>query len=228
MAMILNLYFLLTIALPMPVVAQDKFTIRYETKWAIKDTLRNAGGLAQATLVINDSLSCTYYPGISAEQSNWFPLGNSYLPKSSFINLITCVTLFPSVLPGYPKRLVEDGCRKGNWEIYEMMTKEVLGYKCIRATGVINGTSIVAWYAPALPAGFAPHFSPDLPGTVLEYWYEKTPYITTAIEIKKEAVDIVEPDFWKRISREDYDKMMRKRRAYPNTTNPKGITVRVL
>jgi hypothetical protein len=215
MRFILSLLFLNCIVLSG--IAQRRYTINYSTRKASYDTLRSGVILMPMQLVIRDSLSYTYYPDIPIRPGlkNTVPLGSVYWPKSTFINTSSCIQIFPFGEFDKPKKqvLVVDSCRKGDWVIYDG-TKDILGYKCTMAKGVSNGITIQAWFAPDLPVSFAPHFTTQLPGTILEYWYEGRDFIVTAVEIKREAVEIVEPKFCKRITRKEYDKLIQKRRGH--------------
>lgn len=190
--------------------AQQRYTIIYETKTALIDTTRNVFSYPGITLAIRDSLSYCYYPEVGARlkislRKN-IPLGSISWPKSEFTNVEAGYYLFQTGPYERPKklRLVENTCKKGLWTFTDE-SKSIAGYTCKKATGLLNGRNIVAWYAPDLPAGFGPFLSHDLPGTVLQYWYPDGMYITTATIVSKGAFEIVEPNYCKRISRAEYE-----------------------
>jgi GLPGLI family protein len=190
---------------------QNHFTISYATKTMLEDRSRNVFTYPSLRMVIRDSLSYTYYPELVGNRKKR-PLGSRYIPKSSFSNAAACLCIFPTgqVEKSNSRRLVIDSCKKGNWTISEE-TQVIAGYGCKKATGYLNGNSITVWFAPNLPANFAPFFLHDLPGTVLEYWYENGMTYTTAVEIKKGGKEIVEPTYYKRISRSEYDQNRKSR-----------------
>ena len=190
--------------------AQQHFTIGYRIKMMEDKGSRNVYNYPSLNMVIRDSVSFTYYPELLAKWKK-LPLGSSYIPKSAFSNMAACLYIFPTgeVEKRKTHRLVVDSCKKGNWTITGE-TQEIAGYNCKKAIGVMNGRSITVWFSPDLPAGFAPFFMHDLPGTVLEYWYENAVSFTTAVAIKSEAEPIVEPGYARRISRAEYD---RKRKS---------------
>ena len=192
------------------VTAQDYYTIRYETR-PMQEVSGSKLDFFPMVLVIRDTLGYTYYPEVT-RRKNLFPLGGSYLAKSSYINTASCIYIFPTGQVEKPKthRLVVDHCTKSEWTISEE-TRTIAGYTCKKATGKQNGLEYTAWFTSDLPAGFGPFLMHSLPGTVLEYWHEKGMSYTTAVEIKHGALEIVEPNYCKRISRAEYDKKRQAR-----------------
>ena len=190
--------------------AQQHFTIRYETR-TMPEIRDNNIQFFPFIMVIRDTVSFTYYPRITRKK-DLMPLGSKYTPKSSYSNSASCLYIFPAGQADKPKthHLVVDSCTKGNWTITDE-TKSIAGHTCKKAVGKMNGLEYTAWFAPDLPAGFAPFFLSDLPGTILEYWHEKGMSYTTAVEITRKAWDIVEPNYCKRISREEYDRSRKPR-----------------
>ncbi|MEO7923016.1 MAG: GLPGLI family protein [Chitinophagaceae bacterium] len=203
-----SLYFISFLLCSITAVAQQHYTIRYETRSMI--TSKTEFDYPSLTMVIRDSVSYTYYLDIRGVKKK-LPLGSTYMPKSSFSKPAACLRIFPTGEYDKPKtyRLVVDSCRKGNWTITQE-TRIIAGYNCTKATGWQNGLEYTAWFTPDLPNGFAPYFIHDLPGTVLEYWHEKGMSYTTAVEIKKQAVGIVEPNYCKKISLEEYRRSFHK------------------
>lgn len=160
-------------------------------------------------MVINDSITFSYNPGLlkSKKRANKIPLGISYLSKSTFVDIKNCYALSPG---GNEKKvdeqyLIIDSCTTGSWQITDS-TKPILGYKCFFAIGRSKEDTIYVWFTPDLPKGAMPYMPTTLPGTVLEYWFKNSELISTAKEIKLEAVDIIEPNYCQRITRQEYIK----------------------
>ena len=106
--------------------------------------------------------------------------------------------------PKKPKtlRIIQKNCPPDEWVI-DGDTKEILGYTCIKAHGTIGDRSYVVWYCPDLPPGFGPFMMTGLPGTILQSLDVERGYLTWAIEIKKEGLLIVEPNFAEKIYKDN-------------------------
>ena len=100
-----------------------------------------------------------------------------------------------------------------NWELTQE-TKEIGGYTCYKATlkNVGNKKKVLnAWYAPAISVSYGPLQFVGLPGLILQL--EKNTVVFTAKKIVLnpiEGVEIEEPKKVKRITQEEYKKLMKK------------------
>lgn len=152
-------------------------------------------------LVIQDSVSFCYYESFSNKKNKVpVPLGSGYWPKTAYFHSPKGIEIYMQGTYKKPKtyRLVERKCDKGEWLITNEK-KEIAGYKCVKATGKRNGNNFTVWYSPDLPVGFGVYMLTSLPGTILEYKNEDVGYSDVAIEVKNEALQIVEPNFCKKI-----------------------------
>ena len=196
------------IAIPFLGKAQERFTITYKSK-RVKYEKNVTYSLSPFEMVINDSVSYTYNPGVmkAKKRATKAPLGSFFLSKSTFVDIKNCYTLSPG---GHQKKvdeqyLIIDSCTTGTWEITDS-TKPILGYQCYFAIGRSKEDTFYVWFTPDLPKGAMPYTPTTLPGTVLEYWLQDSEFISTAKEIKAEAVDIIEPNYCQRITRKEYVK----------------------
>ena len=94
--------------------------------------------------------------------------------------------------------ITESTAKAYDWHITNE-TKEVLGYKVIKATAVSKnpyvGGYVVAWFAPDLPCTAGPVELWGLPGVILEYYYEESSgvlYFATEVSLLDEAPNIKE------------------------------------
>lgn len=53
------------------------------------------------------------------------------------------------------------------WKLIPAVTKEFLGIKCNKATGIFKGREYTAWYAPTIPTDAGPYKFFGLPGLIL-------------------------------------------------------------
>lgn len=192
--------------------AQSGLTIYYKTYQIISDTeIRSAG--ADLVLAIKDSQSYTYYPGIRNQPEN-FPLGKTFIAKSTYFNVNKKLLIDPYAYPNSPKTeaLIVYKYPDNQWKITNEK-KVILGDTCIKATGKIRGMEIIAWFSPKFPAGFGIHHYVGLPGTILETYLVERNIQTVAVDIEYSSPDIIEPIYFRRVSEKTY---LKKRNASGN------------
>ena len=101
------------------------------------------------------------------------------------------------------------------WKLEEG-SKSILGYTCKKATSKNSrGSEIIAWYTEEIQVPSGPDQYCGLPGMVLGIDINKGESIFTAVAIEKTAnlKDIKEPTKGKKISFEEYAKMVREANA---------------
>ena len=111
--------------------------------------------------------------------------------------------------------LIEDKNPKLPWKL-ETDTKEILGYNCRKATAEIDNRKVEAWFTSELsvPSGPASYFG--LPGMILELKSEGerggNHIQATAIQMEKlEEGQIEKPKKGKKVSREEYQKIVEQK-----------------
>ncbi|WP_366927348.1 GLPGLI family protein [Winogradskyella sp.] len=105
---------------------------------------------------------------------------------------------------GVTKRVKRDSIK---WEI-TTETKEILGYKCIKANLVEDSNSEV-WYTSQIPVEHGPHGYNGLPGLILEVKFGKMVYFKAqSVDFENtEYLDIEEPVSGEIVTSEDYRKL---------------------
>ena len=89
--------------------------------------------------------------------------------------------------------------------------KMILNYPCQEATSVAGTDKIVAWFTPAIPASVGPGKYGGLPGLILAVDLNEGKNVTIAksIDLTPVAKDkIVKPEKGKKVSREEFDKIV--------------------
>jgi GLPGLI family protein len=178
-------------------------TIYYKTYEVIADTeFINAG--ADLVLAIKDSQSYTYIPEIY-RQSDIFPLGKTFIAKSTYFNVNKKLLIDPYAYENSPRTeaLIVYKHPDNQWKITNEK-KVILGDTCIKATGKVRGIETIAWFSPKLPAGFGIYHYVGLPGTILETWMVEKNIQIIAVHIEYTSPDIIEPTYFRRISEKTY------------------------
>lgn len=183
---------------------QKQVTINYTSTGTLPDTATTVFTLENIELHIQDSIAYCFYPindTLHGLGKIPVPLGSGYWPKSLFMSNTTHIRIYQEGFWNKPRthRLVVRKMEKVKW-IITGEKKNILGYECIKATGFAEKGSVVAWYAPELPAGFGPFLLTSLPGTILEYEYDfqNIRMVATAADIQKGCLPVMEPTFCKR------------------------------
>ena len=106
------------------------------------------------------------------------------------------------------------------WNTHYKDEKEILGYKCKKATITFNKRQYVAWYTNGIPISEGPYRFKGLPGTILEIQdingYDKF----KAIEIIKKQVEISSIQNGIPVTRNEY---LKKREEFKNNPIPSRI-----
>lgn len=63
---------------------------------------------------------------------------------------------------------IYDKVPKPDWKIDEKETKKILGYNCIKATGIFRGSKVTAYFTKELPYSAGPFKFFGLPGLILD------------------------------------------------------------
>jgi GLPGLI family protein len=98
------------------------------------------------------------------------------------------------------------------WQITQE-TKKIGDYTCYKAinTSSTNRNKPVAWFTPKIPANFGPKNFHGLPGLILELDISSVTFRAIKIEINpKKKIKIKEPTKGKKVTREEYRKILRK------------------
>ncbi|NPA43376.1 MAG: GLPGLI family protein, partial [Chlorobi bacterium] len=102
---------------------------------------------------------------------------------------------------------------KNDWTITGE-TKTILGYPVIKAVKNCGGCKypVEAWFTPQIPVPFGPAGFGGLPGLILEI--KRYRQVLTAVKIKplKKKPPIIKPSEGVRMTREEYENMLKKRR----------------
>lgn len=83
----------------------------------------------------------------------------------------------------------EENIPQLNWKITKEM-KELIGYKCRKATINFRGRSFIAWYTDDIPVSDGPHIFNGLPGLILEIKDSKGEYTFVANQISKKTESV--------------------------------------
>jgi GLPGLI family protein len=115
------------------------------------------------------------------------------------------------------KYLISEKMNSFNWKITKENNK-IDKFNCKKATALINGEQIIAWYTEDIPINDGPSEYWGLPGLILRI--EAPDRIYSAIEIKaNENITINNLSVGKPISKVEYNKLLINMKENPNTTN---------
>ncbi|MCI8997755.1 MAG: GLPGLI family protein [Muribaculaceae bacterium] len=93
-----------------------------------------------------------------------------------------------SYLAGTMRQYNDDGAIQ-NWSIGDE-TKEILGYKCRKATCRFRGRDYEAWYAEELPIPYGPYNFRGLPGLIVELYDTGREYEFLMVGIERPSEDM--------------------------------------
>jgi GLPGLI family protein len=123
--------------------------------------------------------------------------------------------------------LIESEKKQPEWKMTGE-SKEILGYPSFKATlqDTANKRDIAAWFTTALPIPAGPESYGQLPGLILEVDVNDGEIRFTAQEVqlkKLEAGEIQPPKRGKKVTREEYDKMVEEKMKEMNSSGGGGM-----
>ena len=113
---------------------------------------------------------------------------------------------------GPKKYIIEDTLRKLAWKLDETgETKTIKGYNCKKATTKNQqGSEVVAWFCDQIISPSGPETYGGLPGMILELNVNNSETVFTTLEIsdKSDGKVVKAPTNGKKISRQEFQKML--------------------
>ena len=157
--------------------------------------------------LLSDSLTIANVPRDEAKRKRMKVKMLSTFSESIIMNYPEKdVNTFQSYLSGSFRRF-EDAKAIQNWKI-ERDTKEILGYKCRKATCRFRGRDYEAWYAEELPIPYGPYQFRGLPGLILELSDTNKEYVFNIVGLERPEkvipLRIFDGKAVEKISREDF------------------------
>ncbi|RZK79204.1 MAG: GLPGLI family protein [Pedobacter sp.] len=133
------------------------------------------------------------------------------------------ITVFDYVSNMSPKLRFEENLGKLNWQLEEG-TDTIASYVCQKATLKFRGRNYTAWFTPDVPVSDGPWKFSGLPGLILKVEDADQLYSFTLIGMtqpKDPLPIVIEKTDYLKITREDYNKQMKKKSMgfYINFTN---------
>lgn len=123
--------------------------------------------------------------------------------------------------------LIETELQAPEWKVLPEQ-QSVLGYACQKATFTNeDGEEVAAWFAPSIPAPIGPGPYFGLPGAVLMADVDngRRLYQAIGVDMAGEAPEIEAPTKGKKISKEEYDKMVEERMREMGGSGRTGIRI---
>lgn len=115
------------------------------------------------------------------------------------------------------KYLISEKITSIDWKLTNEKNK-IDKFNCRKATALINGEQIIAWYTEDIPINDGPSEYWGLPGLILRIEAPDRTYV--AIEINaNENITINKLNIGKPISKVEYNKLLINMKENPNTTN---------
>lgn len=181
--------------------AQKNYTLTYKFVFASNDTLSVVWG-SKVKLLVQDSISFTCNPDI-LEKLKISPdtlIGNTHLAKVTYCIAKKGISITPMGYLERPKqwRLGVKKLDRGQWKITDEQ-KQIAGFMCTRATGVINNRSCTVWFTNAFPGGYGPFILTSLPGAIFEIKYDDRGTSYIVVETSESVIPLKEPDYCKRV-----------------------------
>ena len=162
--------------------AQTNVIVEYEFGLLNPDTTKVVPAPVKSVLAAKGSMSYYYIDAFSANISNGQPIGSDFIEHSLYMNHAE-KTVLESKAVNSRKFLVSEEMQSLQWELKDDFKRVVAGYDCNKAVTTIKGKKITAFYAPALPASLSPGLGSDLPGTILEVWFEGEARVLSAKKV---------------------------------------------
>lgn len=107
---------------------------------------------------------------------------------------------------------VEDSLKNRAWKL-QSERKKIGEYVCMKATAILEGDEITAWFTPEIPVPAGPADYYGLPGLVLAVErLDETIFLATSVDLNAPDPEVlVPPDAGKRTSPEDFEKIVAKK-----------------
>jgi GLPGLI family protein len=107
---------------------------------------------------------------------------------------------------------VEDSLQNRTWKL-QTERKKIGEYICMKATAILDGDKITAWFTPEIPVPAGPAYYYGLPGLVLAVErLNETIFLATSVDLNAPDPELmVPPDVGKRTSPEDFDKIVEEK-----------------
>jgi GLPGLI family protein len=125
--------------------------------------------------------------------------------------------------------LIESELKAGKWEITDSV-KEIQGYTCTKAISKDQEKEAAAWFCPNLPIKDGPFYT-GLDGLVLEFTSGNVNIVAQEILIDA-GCEITVPAKGKKISKDEFDKMVEKRmkamEQEQNSGDGGGIVIKIV
>ena len=108
---------------------------------------------------------------------------------------------------------------KSEWKLISEK-KKIGNYSCNKA---INDKNIIAWYCPEIPVNDGPYLFQGLPGLIMEIETTSKTIIMQNIEFEVVAKDKIQPPkTGKKINRDEFNKLLAKKKDELGVNNGKG------
>ena len=110
--------------------------------------------------------------------------------------------------------LIKDSLEKFTWKITGQ-SKEIQGYLCMQATGMLDTLAVEAWFCPALSVPSGPEGLGQLPGLILECALRDgmVKMVAQSVELRPlNKGELAEPDKGKVVTREEYRAIVKAKR----------------
>jgi GLPGLI family protein len=100
--------------------------------------------------------------------------------------------------------LIKDVMPSYDWE-FTKEVKNIGDFECKKATAIINGKGVEAWFATKIPISDGPAEYCGLPGLIIELKTEKKSYLAIKLEQVKSAYTFVKPNKGKVVTQKQYN-----------------------
>lgn len=209
----LSLSFSLVAAQEICVIYQETMRLNIKNASAATAALIKEQSTKKKRLYINQSESLYKEQPqedqeLSAQESSnvrYIQLGG--LSSSVYVNRATNQRISQAYILD-KKFLITETPVAQQWTI-EKDEKEILGYKCKKATDPV-GT--VAWFAVDLPVSIGPFLYFGLPGLILEVEQKPLTFVATEIDLQcGTAKEIQPPTSGKKVTREEFNALSKKK-----------------
>jgi GLPGLI family protein len=200
--------------------------ITYEERANIENQLKNEKDPEIRKMVAQDlSTPIIYNLIISKDQSIYFKQANNAKKKNADIDnkgdkTIELGNINGGLYKNYTEKtylnesnifgkefLIKDKIEQNIWKITKE-TKKIGEYNCKKATTIINGKAIEAWFTDKISISNGPSNFGGLPGLILELKAEMKTYVAIKIEQLQTTYTFVKPSKGKIVTQKVYDKTL--------------------